>query len=580
MKRDEFNPLTSLRQSLAKAKSCESHPELRKPETIEECELWRKSVENCSDNMKRQHLRWLCRNDLFFFAVYGLHMGFVIGDDYDQFPYDPRDSDEAVKARHKDRNWRQAQWCFERCKEYELDPYNHLDLWSRESFKSELITFTSNIQAIIRNPNETIGMFSHTRPIAKTFLMKIKRELEANQELKELFSDILYRDPEHEAQPWGLDVGLLVKRTSNRKEASFEAWGLVDGQPTGRRFTILSYDDVIARKETTEYMIPKVTEEFRNSLFLSAGTLRFRYVATFQEIGDTTQQLMDSGFKARIRPSVTAEGKSLCLSDEKLAAFNQAMTPKEMALQIYLDPAKAKGNAQLGFRTEWLQYYDRESISVLSLNKYILVDPSGVTKTNAHSYYALLVVGLAPDGRYKLLDACYDKVNLDQRTELLKEKVLLWKPLRIFYEKQAMQSDIEHIRAQMRRELWECEIVEVGTNQLRKDERIEALIPLFSNHLFQLPKEGIAYRLRSADVAAELKLPAGSTVDLMKLFVDRELLRWPFSHYKDMLDALSWLKWQPIASYISWPRRYGDQGAVAGPWGVTDPFTSGGWMAE
>ena len=31
---------------------------------------------------------------------------------------------------------------------------------------------------------------------------------------------------------WSLDGGLVVKRKSNPKEATVEAWGLVDSQPT------------------------------------------------------------------------------------------------------------------------------------------------------------------------------------------------------------------------------------------------------------------------------------------------------------------------------------------------------------
>ena len=77
-----------------------------------------------------------------------------------------------------------------------------------------------------------MGIFSHTRPIAKGFLRQIKRELEGNNVLKALFQDILHADPQHQSPKWSEDDGIIVKRKTNPKEATVEAWGLVDGQPT------------------------------------------------------------------------------------------------------------------------------------------------------------------------------------------------------------------------------------------------------------------------------------------------------------------------------------------------------------
>src|SRR5579872_4199992 len=83
----------------------------------------------------REAERWLGRNDLFYLLVRLL--------------------------RRPDIN---KDWLFERCREVGREPNGYLDLWAREHGKSSLITFGLTIQDIIKDPEVTIGIFSHTRP--------------------------------------------------------------------------------------------------------------------------------------------------------------------------------------------------------------------------------------------------------------------------------------------------------------------------------------------------------------------------------------------------------------------------------
>ena len=162
-------------------------------------------------------------------------------------------------------------WLLERCHEVQEQPNGFLDLWAREHYKSTIITFGMTIQDILSSHGidplprwngieVTIGIFSHTRPISKKFLRQIKKELEENRYLQKLFPDILYENPKRDSSTWSEDSGLKVKRKTNPKEATIEAWGLVDGQPVGAHFVILNYDDVVVPGSVTSAeMIRKTT---------------------------------------------------------------------------------------------------------------------------------------------------------------------------------------------------------------------------------------------------------------------------------------------------------------------------------
>ena len=108
-------------------------------------------------------------------------------------------------------------WIYDRCREVEANPNGYLDLWSREHYKSSVITFALNIQEILNNPEVTIGIFSHTRPIAKAFLSQIKREFESNTFLQGLFPDILYENPYKDSPKWSLDDGIIVNTHSRNR---------------------------------------------------------------------------------------------------------------------------------------------------------------------------------------------------------------------------------------------------------------------------------------------------------------------------------------------------------------------------
>lgn len=207
-------------------------------------------MQKSSPEEKRHHLRYLARTDLYFLLRYGLNREDI-----------------------------SHPWLFDRCREVQASPNDHIDLWGREHYKSTVITYAKTIQDILASHGDdpivdkeiTVGIFSHTRPIAKSFLRQIKRDLEGNELLYEWFPDILWENPQRDAPKWSEDDGIIVQRKTNPKEATLEAWGVVDGQPTGKHFDLLIYDDVVTKDSvTTPEMIEKTMTSLEMSYSLGA----------------------------------------------------------------------------------------------------------------------------------------------------------------------------------------------------------------------------------------------------------------------------------------------------------------------
>lgn len=444
----------------------------------------------------RHAARKLCREDLFYLLI------------------------AACKRRDVDRDW-----LYDRCREVQASPDGHLDLWAREHYKSTIITFAKSIQDILIDPDNTlIGIFSHTRPIAKGFLDQIKRELETNQYLKDLFPDILYQSPSAESPRWSLDGGIIVKRKTNPKEASIEAWGLVDGQPTSKHFTILVYDDVVTRESvTTPDQIKKVTSAWELSLNLGAHGGRKRYIGTRYHINDTYRTMIDRGSVIpRIYPAThngKLDGDPVFLERDALMEKRRDMGPYTFGTQMLQDPVADRA---MSFKEEWLKYYDTLG-DTSKWNIYIIVDPAHSKKASA-DYTVMEVEGLAPDGNYYLMDAVRDRMNLTQRTNKLFELHRMYQPKRVGYERYGMQSDIEHIQAEMERRNYRFEITELG-GSLAKEDRIRKLVPIYEQRRYYSPK-----RLPFVDCD-------GVTRDYVQLFNADEYMAFPVCTHDDMLDC-------------------------------------------
>lgn len=425
------------------------------------------------------------------------------------------------------------QWLLDRCDEVRADPDGHLDLWAREHYKSTTITFGLTIQSILRDPEVTVGIFSHTRPIAKSFLVQIKRELEANEELQKLYPDILWSNPEKQAPRWSEDGGLVVKRKLNPKEGTVEAYGLVDGQPVGKHYKLMVFDDIVTRENASSPDMRRKTLEglsLAQALGTDGGTRR--YVGTRYHYADAYDDIIKrGGAKPRVYPA-EVDGKPVLLSAERLADLRRDMVAYVFSAQMMLDP---KGDDSVGFKAEWRRYYDGEVVG----NTYAVADPASSKKKHS-DYTAIWVVTAGEDGNYYIRDLIYRRLSLQERVAAYIETHRKWRPLQFGIEQYGMMADVESLRNEQQRLGYRFDVVELA-GQLSKPERIQRLEPLYRNGKMYEP-----YKI-TRDMGAE------GIIDVLGRWRRDEYDAWPYAGHDDGLDGLSRI----CDLRISWPAAVG-----------------------
>lgn len=474
-------------------------------------------------------------------------------------------------------------WLYDRCREVEQDPDGHLDLWARYHYKSTIITFAGCIQEVLSDPEITIGIFSNNKGISRPFLSQIKDELEANEELKRLYPDVLWMNPRKEAPSWSLEGGITVKRKGNPKEATIEAHGLIDGLPTGRHFRLLVYDDVIdVRNVTNPQQIKKATERVEISDNLGVGELtRKWFVGTRYHFGDSYAHLIQHEVvQPRIYPATvdgTLNGEPVFLSP---AAWEKAKKAQRSTIsaQMLQNPLAGEENI---FKTKWLQPY---WIRPYQLNVYIMGDPSkGKSATSDRT--AIAVIGIDPNGNKFLLDGYCHRMPLSERWRRLKELYRKWynqpgvMSVEVGYERYGAQVDDEYFQEQMRLEGQHFSIKELNwtgdAGNESKEKRVERLEPDFRNGNFYVPAkvwtpavEGFVARWYLEEGSDEIKYAPiqglhryesralargeryrvfeplrridedGNIYDLVRVFFE-EYAFFPFSPRDDLIDAMS-----------------------------------------
>lgn len=473
-------------------------------------------------------------------------------------------------------------WIYARCRDVERNPDNNLDLWAREHYKSTIITFAGVIQEILRDPEITICIFSHTKGIARKFFRQIKVELESNAVLKAAFPDILWARPEKEAPRWAEETGLVVRRATNPKESTLEAWGLVDGQPTAAHYRLRVYDDVVAPESvTTPDQVAKTTASWELSDNLGMVDGRKWHTGTRYSFADTYQAILDRGaLKSRIHPAThdgTPDGDPVLLTPEQWAEKKVIQGPATIACQMLQNPLAGQ---QAMFNALDLRKWE---VRPATLNVYILCDPARSRKKGSANT-AFAVIGVDAGRNKYLLDGFNHRMDLKRRWESLRGLRTVWmgqpgvQGVYVGYEAYGAEADMDYFIEQM-----EIEKNSFPVEELRwprdtdpsKDDRVQRLGPDFRSHKFYLPAvilhngkpcywdlgpgaaggleikyteqtgptslmkrvmdEGSPSRIAKPIIKVDSE---GNLYDISRQFIEQQML-YPFSQLKDLIDAAS-----------------------------------------
>lgn len=542
------------------------------PSTIEDAIAYYESIheQDCSPDVLTEAIRELCRGDLFYLLAYELNRPDVA-----------------------------HPWIFDRCREVQARPNGYLDLWSRDSYKSTIITFGLTVQDIINDAEDTICLFSHTKLNAKKFLRQIKRELEINTKLKKDFPDILYDEPEKQSPLWSDDNGLIVKRRGNPKEPTLKPSGLVDGQQTGDHFKKRIYDDTVTQESvTTPDQIEKTTEGWEMSISLGTKDGIARYIGTRYSLHDTYNEMLK---RKAVIPRIYAathngklDGVPVLFEPHIWAKKLNDLSRSNLASQYLQNPL---ADEDATFDGLWLKAWE---VRPRTVNIYILGDPNrkiGADNDNC----AFIVIAVSSTGGKYLVDGYRHQMTQSQRWSTLRDLYKRWskekgvQSIYVGYEKYGAEQDLDYFEERQQHEkiifpIEKLSWTREGTaGQQGKRYRVERLEPDFRNGRFYLPLaiwhngepstwsidrdpesktfKSVIWHKFEGFSSQQMKAINGGSEDLICKAIKRvdengkvydvtdkfieEYLYFPFGEYKDAVDAASRIyDMEPLAAQI------------------------------
>ena len=277
-----------------------------------------------------------------------------------------------------------------------------LDLWPREHFKTTILSIVRPVQSALKNPDERIAWFCYIRGLSKAILRSVKQLFETSDLLKTCFPDVLWENPEREAPKWSEEDGLILKRKNVYKESTFEAWGLIEGMPTGRHFTCRIYDDCETDDlVNTPELIRKTHEAFDLSQFLGmdggkhtvCGT-HYHHEGLMNKLRQAKREDGSPAYTVRLKKATDDgrfDGAPVFISPARNEVLKRNRT--KYASQMLLDPS-AEGIRPL--EPSWVKTVPWADIP-RNLYKFMMVDGADMRRDGRQGdCWSMMLCGVNP----------------------------------------------------------------------------------------------------------------------------------------------------------------------------------------
>lgn len=413
-------------------------------------------------------------------------------------------------------------------------------IWAaREHAKTTVVTIAQTIQDIVKDCEERIAIFSFSQKAAVKIFRAIKQILEESQFLKDCFADVLWDKPEKQAPKWAEETGLIVRRRGFYKEATLEAWGLIEGMPTGGHFTKRKYDDV----ETADFTYtPEITQRLKDQFDMSQnlGTIEGTHdvlgtpyhhegLLTYLEGKLLDGEPLYEFIRYPATEDGTPNGKSVWLPEHTLAE-RRAQLPRAQYFSQYLLNPTPKGVETLD--PQLLQDIEPQNLPG-RLYKFIAIDPAGTSKDGKGDSWGIICAGVDPyrddigASHVFLLDMVIEQMTEAEAVKAVVDMYLRnGRILKLGVEKVSMITAEMHIANALRAKgvnltLESGNLVLLRPGGRSKEERIEKNLmwPLTNGKLWMSTKIPAAFRQR----------------------LRMEMEKFPYSRHDDGIDALAYI---------------------------------------
>lgn len=311
-----------------------------------------------------------------------------------------------------------------------LDEEEMVQIIAPRSHGKSTVIIARVIWELGRDPNLRIKIACEDQPAAVKRLSEIKRHIEINERVREVFPHLRKSDDN-----WS-KTSMTVVRTLIDKDPSVEAQGVLGGA-TGGRCNILIGDDVVGmRTALTTPALRDAVKRSWNGGWMNLGALNCRVwtICTLYHRLDLNHEIMENGqwhtlFYAILDyASIWPDARNT----EWLRQRRALIGPIEYARGFANKP---QDESESPFRPEWLEFVQSVAVPPLDeLEIYLSFDvATEIAEKNDFTFGTVLGIHQKSETVF-VLDAEQRKVTRSKQSKWVYDWYMTWRPSKILIE--------------------------------------------------------------------------------------------------------------------------------------------------